>query len=133
LTFDHVRFDGPLTLVKNVSGGTRSQGDVLVLARPTVTSAPEARLALEDGEAGACVVAMSSLNSVYDGRVMFVAPVNTRVDAVRVEGPVQAGDLLEVTTSATAHVNNEPAAYTAIGRALTGKGDGLGTVKMGPA
>jgi len=62
-----------------------------------------------------------------------VAPANTRADAVNVMGAVHVGDLLETSAGPAAHVNNAAPAYTAIGRALTSKEDGLGHVKMGPA
>lgn len=133
VSFDGARFDGPLLLARNKSGGGRVQGDVCVYDTSAPTGAREVKLASGVGEMGACVVAMSLLNLVADGAMMLVAPANTYLDVVKVVGPIATGDLLVTTASAAAQATSTAAAYTAIGRALSSKGDGLGTVKMGPA
>jgi hypothetical protein len=133
ISFDGASFDGPMLLARNASELSLVQGDVCVYDEAAPDGAREVRLANGFGEAGACVVAMSTLNVVGDGAMMLIAPANTYMDVVKVTGAVHVGDLLVTTATTAAEATGTAAAYTAIGRALSSNPTGLGSVRMGPA
>jgi hypothetical protein len=133
MSFDGVHFNGPLVLAKNTTGGTRVQGDVVVFDPAAAVGTREVDTPTGNGDARACIVAMAAQNTIADNAMLFVAPANTYADAVKVDGVVAVGDLLETSAaSVNARVNNSPAAYVALGRAMSSKGAGVAAVKVVP-
>jgi hypothetical protein len=135
IDFDGERFAGPLLLVKNTTGGTRTLGDVVVFDPAAAVGTREVDLAGADGAESPCIVAMSPINTIANNAPMFVAPANTYVEWVKVNGVVAVGNVLETKSGVVQAkvAGASPIPGRIIGKALTSKaGAGDGVVRVGP-